>query len=825
MILPAVSVDQVRSAMARFDAELRSSPQWAKWETNKTHRFALKDGEHLYPVKQIVSMSTGVPVSSFHGGHEANTYLRDLGFEIEPTGLPTEIETATSLHELLLERHPHSVTPIEAYSTLAQHFHLSARLREQTMPDGRNHWENHVQYARRKLVSDNILDGSELGVWKLKVRSKRRVWIEKASVRNRADRLEGEYALGKALWSPARDRSGGDEYWSMRDVQPGDLVIHLVDNRQIAGVSVVKTYVSFDFEGLPNTAWAGMDGYLVRLEDYQPCDPPVPREAFLGNPQLADELRRIRAAHKNLFYDRDLNLNQGFYLTPAPDELVALLNSASVAATGHLLPHIRSEELDTSPTQSEEGQQSIVGETPSPRVWLYAPGRDAEHWDEFYRDGLIAIGWNELGDLSAFSDQELVAVKMQELYERDSSPTNDARACYEFSQVMRPGDLVFAKRGRSRIVGYGTVLGDYRFEPTRENYQHVRRMRWDGRGQWPLSRSLAMKTLTDISHDAELVQQLRKLVELDGNEDEAEVAPLQERTPFKIDDALEGLFLERTEFERVLNIWKIKRNLIIQGPPGVGKTFIAKRLAYALMGFKDPSRVGMVQFHQSYGYEDFVQGYRPTPSGLVLRDGLFLDFCRRAARDPDTTFVFIIDEINRGNLSRILGELMMLIEPDKRGSNWSVPLTYSTTSEAQFFVPENVFLLGLMNTADRSLAMVDYALRRRFAFWTLSPNFGSQRFQQLLVERGMPQRRVDALINCIERINKEIAEDTSNLGPGFRIGHSYFCQEIPEDTDPLNWMKGVVETEIIPLLSEYWIDDPSVADRWAGELNLVLKEQ
>jgi 5-methylcytosine-specific restriction protein B len=210
---------------------------------------------------------------------------------------------------------------------------------------------------------------------------------------------------------------------------------------------------------------------------------------------------------------------------------------------------------------------------------------------------------------------------------------------------------------------------------------------------------------------------------------------------------------------------------------------------------------------------------------LVLRDGLFLDFCRRAARDPDTTFVFIIDEINRGNLSRILGELMMLIEPDKRGSNWSVPLTYSTTSEAQFFVPENVFLLGLMNTADRSLAMVDYALRRRFAFWTLSPNFGSQRFRQLLVERGMPQRRVDALINCIERINKEIAEDTSNLGFGFRIGHSYFCQEIPEDTDPLNWMTGVVETEIIPLLSEYWIDDPSVADRWAGELNLVLREQ
>jgi hypothetical protein len=544
MALPLVDADKISSAMARFDNELRNSDHWANWEDNQSHRYAInKDGKR-YPVKQILSMATGANVNSFSGGNEANSYLKERGFNIEPLRLPTESEVRIALHELLLQRAPKPITPQEAYRALAEHLHLSTQLRTGLMHNSQEvHWENRVGFARRKLVDADILDGSEQGVWKLKRRSEPRVWLEKVLVEGRPDRHQGEYALGKALWSPKRSRSDADDYWAMREVQPGDFVIHLTDNRDIAGVSVVASYADMDFRGLPGTAWAGMDGYLIRLADYRPCDPPLNRKAFLSNPTFSAELRRIRAAHKHLFYDRDLNLNQGFYLTPVPTELVKLLNGACLQSTGHLLPHLETADTEAqqpAPAITKPGQASGNELLHQQRVWLYAPGRNAEHWDEFYREGIIAIGWDKLGDLSKFHDLEEVAEKTREAYEREDNPLNDARACYEFAHDMRPGDLVFAKRGRSRIVGYGTVIGEYRYDPSRENYQHTHSIRWDGRGEWTGAQMLAMKTLTEITHDEALVSTLRKLVSLDAAEETAEVAPLEERTPYSIDDALEG---------------------------------------------------------------------------------------------------------------------------------------------------------------------------------------------------------------------------------------------------------------------------------------------
>lgn len=282
-------------------------------------------------------------------------------------------------------------------------------------------------------------------------------------------------------------------------------------------------------------------------------------------------------------------------------------------------------------------------------------------------------------------------------------------------------------------------------------------------------------------------------------------------TPYGPEDVLaEGVFMDQAEIAAVLRRLQAKKNLILQGAPGVGKTFVARKLAYALMGDRDDARIQMVQFHQSYAYEDFVRGYRPLPDkggAFGLCDGVFLNFCRQASEDPDRPYVFIIDEINRGNLSQIFGELLMLIESDKRGPEYGVPLVYRLPAEPAFFVPRNLYLIGLMNVADRSLAMVDYALRRRFAFITLSPRFEHPRFRAWLQERTMSAKLIDLIVDRMSALNLMIAKDPL-LGASYQVGHSFFCPrgENFEELDR-DWYDQVVETEIMPLLEEYWFDN------------------
>lgn len=288
--------------------------------------------------------------------------------------------------------------------------------------------------------------------------------------------------------------------------------------------------------------------------------------------------------------------------------------------------------------------------------------------------------------------------------------------------------------------------------------------------------------------------------------------------PFDINEAMLELFLERDDVERYLEIWENKKNLILQGAPGVGKSFIARWLAYALIGFKDDSKVQTVQFHQSYSYEDFVQGYRPNGNqGFERKNGSFYEFCARAIKDPNGTYVFIIDEINRGNLSKIFGELMLLIEPDKREPKWATRLAYATNLDEKFYVPENLHILGMMNTADRSLSLVDYALRRRFAFVSMEPLFGAPKFRQHLQRLGVPEDTINQITTRMAELNQAIESDRVNLGPGFRIGHSFFTPaKGVADADA--WYRRVVETEIYPLLEEYWFDSPETADQWRDKL-------
>ena len=280
--------------------------------------------------------------------------------------------------------------------------------------------------------------------------------------------------------------------------------------------------------------------------------------------------------------------------------------------------------------------------------------------------------------------------------------------------------------------------------------------------------------------------------------------------PYLPSHAHQDLFLPPTHFNRLLTSIKSRKNLILQGPPGTGKTFIARRIAWCLIGHKDDGPIEMVQFHQSYAYEDFVEGFRPTETGgFTLKPGVFRRFCDRARANPEVPHVFIIDEINRGNLSRIFGELLMLIEHDKRSEDYAVALTYS---EERFHVPANVHILGMMNTADRSLALVDYALRRRFAFETLEPAYGTTHgrdaFTDYLTANGADPALPRLICDRMATLNKIIRDDRE-LGRGFEVGHSYF---VPDNGDEPteDWYRHIVDTQIAPLLREYWFDSPEI---------------
>ena len=281
-------------------------------------------------------------------------------------------------------------------------------------------------------------------------------------------------------------------------------------------------------------------------------------------------------------------------------------------------------------------------------------------------------------------------------------------------------------------------------------------------------------------------------------------------------DFLSKVFMTEERYNVLEALLRNKMNIILQGAPGVGKTFAAKKLAYAMMGEADDSRIELVQFHQNYSYEDFIMGYRPDGSGFKLTDGIFYRFCQTAANHPDKEYFFIIDEINRGNMSKIFGELMMLIEKGYRGTK--ATLAYSGML---FAVPENLYIIGMMNTADRSLAMIDYALRRRFSFFEMEPGFNSEGFQSY--QSSFANETFDALIDQIKALNKEIAEDPS-LGRGFRIGHSYFCGR-EENGCTEDWMRSVVEFDILPMLAEYWFDEPAKLQRWEKNLRGVFDDE
>ena len=444
------------------------------------------------------------------------------------------------------------------------------------------------------------------------------------------------------------------------------------------------------------------------------------------------------------------------------------------------------------------------------RFWIYSPGNGAEIWNECYEKGFMAIGWDEIGDLTAYSTKDEMKQAMKEEIDPTLAYTMAAHATWQFVHDMRPGDIVFAKKGMYHIIGRGVVESGYQYDPSRKHYKNIRSVKWTHKGEWPHPGQAVMKTLTDITPYTDYVAKLNALFESDTIDDAEE--PVVDYPAYDAEDFLEEVFMDEDSYETLVGLVRNKKNVILQGAPGVGKTFAAKRLAYSMMGEKDPNRVMMVQFHQSYSYEDFIMGFRPSEKGFELKHGAFYNFCKQAEIDSENEYFFIIDEINRGNLSKIFGELFMLIEPDKRGVE--LQLLYS---DEKFSVPGNVYIIGMMNTADRSLAMLDYALRRRFAFFEMKPGFDTDGFREYRM--GLASEKFDRLISSIGNLNATIATDDS-LGEGFCIGHSYFCN-LKKVTDRA--LSDIVEYELIPLLKEYWFDEPTKVKDWANILRSAVK--
>lgn len=460
-------------------------------------------------------------------------------------------------------------------------------------------------------------------------------------------------------------------------------------------------------------------------------------------------------------------------------------------------------------------QVPVIPDNPSQpkdkkKYWMYAPGENSRLWEEFYKQGIMGIGWDELGDLKQYDSKEAMKQKMKVEYGQEYSYKNSGFATWQFANEINIGDVVFVKKGLKKIIGRGVVESGYVFDSNRSEYKHIRKVKWTHNGEWDHEGQTVLKTLTDITSYTDYCRKLEDLLGADEI-----ISPDDETTiydDYGKDDFLNEVFMDEQRYLTLKNLLLKKKNIILEGAPGVGKTYLAERLAFSIIGKKDTSRVKIVQFHQSYSYEDFIMGFRPTDKGFELKTGAFYDFCKEAEPD-DKEYFFIIDEINRGNLSKIFGELLMLIESDKRGKG--VRLLYR---DEQFAVPDNVYIIGMMNTADRSLAMIDYALRRRFSFFEIGPAFESTGFKKYQGDKA--NKKFDNLVQVVIELNNEISKDPS-LGDGFRIGHSYFCTKDIVDND---WLNSLVEYELLPLIKEYWFDEPSKIVQWSQRLRGALND-
>ena len=484
-----------------------------------------------------------------------------------------------------------------------------------------------------------------------------------------------------------------------------------------------------------------------------------------------------------------------------------------------------------SPVRSFQ-ELSLAADDPSPSVWLIRAGDQGQDDDANLEHGLTTLGWEEIPDLTGSMDKDAVRERVRRGYPDASNHYIGSTVGQIASFVLdiREGDIVaLPLKTKLEQVALGRITGPYTYQEVDGVKRHTRSVDWI-RPDVPRSEFRQdLQTSLNFTRTVHRIQtngaERRIAAMLDGSRNpngETDNGPIQqplpdppEGLPYTLQDIIDdGCFLEQSKLETILNRLKAKKNLILQGPPGTGKTWLAKKLAFALIGQKDDRRVRRFQFHPNLSYEDFIRGFRPNVDGsLTLVDGPFLETVISAKSDPSNDYVMVIEEINRGNPAQIFGEMLTLLEADKREPGEALRLAHSSSDSEQFvYIPPNVYVIGTMNVADRSIALVDLALRRRFAFIDLDPTFGDVWRNWVHEQCGIALDFLTTVEERITTLNDRIADDPS-LGPQFRIGHSYVTSapRTPID-DPVEWFTQVVETEIGPLLDEYWFDNAAAAE-------------
>ena len=650
-----------------------------------------------------------------------------------------------------------------------------------------------------------------------------RVWLEKVYVKGKKHKEQGEYALGKALLSPRSDRHSADIYKNMRLAEKGDLILHLTDNEAIVGISRVDKEYDSAPDFLYLREWddqTGSDpGYLIRLEGFIRFENPIYRSDIL-NEKFKDDLISIIDSEGSVFYTKNLNLRQGAYLTDVPEKLMSLINSIYRERNGSDLPYWK----DSGP------RMALIGPTTEEYLFVVE--------DFIGRLGQVCSTW------TYFIPEEKIRLL------REQMPFS--LYCY-----------ITRKSGGSGLVEYKLRVVDFEYSenempcPHPEYYpyesdRHAQAWYTFDRIQ-QISPPKTLESFELFDKEEKLTQDLFSRMR----------NPRSEFIYIKDLEKESRLVTRETDFlESLGSLLEKKKQIILYGPPGTGKTYKARAFCEWFLGknyeeLGENGKLEFITFHPSYSYEEFVEGItvntdqesEEVNTGEIIyiqKWGVFKKMCAMAlaagvgevldankeswedqwsylyekyekksqGRSKETVnneiwknaekFVLIIDEINRGNISKTFGELVTLLEADKRLAQESQIVVELPYSNDKFSVPPNLYIVGTMNTADRSIALVDIALRRRFGFVEMAPNFEALRSdhieknEKLLKENNVYSYLVKS-VYAVENINKHIIKE---LGRDKQVGHSFFFKVWDQIDLMMVW-----QYEILPLLEEYYYCD------------------